>query len=154
MATQNTPFPTSDTPPSTSGTATTGSSSYGGSTGSSGYGGASASGGYGGATPGNLGGGNGGPTAASTDPTMSRVVQGAHDVVDRLAEKAAPVVDKLKSRMSGAGESLRGNADQLSQMQEEWIATARTCVRDHPLASVAVAVAAGMVLSKLMSSSR
>jgi ElaB/YqjD/DUF883 family membrane-anchored ribosome-binding protein len=81
-------------------------------------------------------------------------VQGAHETIDRLAEKAAPAVERLRSGMSGATEKARGGADQLTQMQEEWIATARTCVRDHPLASIGIAVAAGMVLSKLMSSSR
>jgi ElaB/YqjD/DUF883 family membrane-anchored ribosome-binding protein len=82
------------------------------------------------------------------------VVQGAHDTIDRIAEKAAPAVERLRSSMSDATDRARGGADQLTQMQEEWMATARTCVRDHPLASIGIAVAAGMVLCKLMSSSR
>ena len=85
---------------------------------------------------------------------LGRVVQGAHEAVDRIAEKAAPAVEKLRSTMSGATDTMRSSADQLSHMQEEWVATARTTVREHPLAAIAVAVAAGMVLTKLMSSSR
>lgn len=100
-------------------------------------------------------GSNGGVGATgSTDNTVDRVAQSAHQTVDRLAEKAAPAIDKLRTRMSGANESLKAQADQLRQMQGEWTESARACVRENPIASVAVALAAGVLLSKIFSSSR
>ena len=92
-----------------------------------------------------------GSSAGSSDP-MNRVVQGAHQAVDRIAERAAPVVERLKSHMSGASDSMHTSVEQWSAMQDEWVETARTTVREHPIASLAAAVAAGVVLSKLLSS--
>lgn len=103
-------------------------------------------------------GGNGGLGAGSgtstTNPSVDRVAQSAHQTVDRLAEKAAPAIDKLRTTMSGANESLKAQADQLKQMQSEWTESARTAVRENPIAAVAVAVAAGVLISKIFSSSR
>jgi len=91
------------------------------------------------------------PFPTSADKSIERVAQGAHDTVDRVASSAAPAVEKLRTGANQAAEMLRSQADTLNQMQKEWVDDARTCVRDHPLASVAVAVAAGMLLAKLMS---
>jgi ElaB/YqjD/DUF883 family membrane-anchored ribosome-binding protein len=93
-----------------------------------------------------------GGNAASGDKTVERVVQGAHDAVDRIAEKAVPAVEKLRAGVNQAADTLQSQADQLSEMQKQWVESARTCVRDHPFASVAVAVAAGMLLGRLLSS--
>jgi ElaB/YqjD/DUF883 family membrane-anchored ribosome-binding protein len=54
--------------------------------------------------------------------------------------------------MGSATEKLPMSKDELSAMQQEWVASARDVVREHPLASVAVAVAAGVLLSRMMSS--
>jgi ElaB/YqjD/DUF883 family membrane-anchored ribosome-binding protein len=83
---------------------------------------------------------------------MDRMVQSAHEAVDRLAEKAGPALEKLRSTMGSATEKLPMSKDELSAMQQEWVASARDVVREHPLASVAVAVAAGVLLSRMMSS--
>lgn len=150
---QGNPFPTSDSPAGSTG----GSGSLSGSSGGLGGSGTGSSGSTGGSSFGeNAGyGGSAGTSsyAGSTgrDETMSRVVQGAHQAVDRLAEKATPVVERLKGTLSGATQSLHSGTDQLSAMQEEWVETARTTVREHPIASVLTAVAAGVLLSKLMS---
>jgi ElaB/YqjD/DUF883 family membrane-anchored ribosome-binding protein len=83
---------------------------------------------------------------------MDRVVQSAHEAVDRMADRAGPAVERLRSGVNQAADVLQSRADELNEIQKEWIDSARACVRDHPLASVAVALAAGMVLSKLLSS--
>ena len=80
---------------------------------------------------------------------MERVVQSAHQAVDTLAAKAAPLVDRFSSKMDGASGQMHDRADQLTAMQEEWVESARTTVREHPLASLAAAVAVGMLLSRL-----
>lgn len=100
--------------------------------------------------------GNGGIASAANaaDNTVDRLAQSAHQTVDRLAEKAGPAIDKLRSRMNGANESLKAQADQLKNLQGEWTDSARAAVREHPIAAVAVAVAAGVLISKIFSSSR
>jgi ElaB/YqjD/DUF883 family membrane-anchored ribosome-binding protein len=80
---------------------------------------------------------------------MDRVVQSAHQAVDTLAAKAAPLVDRLGSQLDGANTSMHERTDQLAAMQEEWVESARATVREHPLASLAAAVAVGMLLSRL-----
>jgi ElaB/YqjD/DUF883 family membrane-anchored ribosome-binding protein len=88
------------------------------------------------------------PTA---DRTMERVAQTAHQAVDRIADSAAPAVEKLRSGVDQAADVLHTQVDKLSDMQKEWVDAARTAVRDHPLASVAIGVAAGMLLTRLLS---
>ena len=93
-----------------------------------------------------------GSAAMSADRTLERLVQGAHQAVDSLAAKAGPAVERLKSSMGTASESMQQRADQLNAMQEEWIESARATVREHPIASLAAAVAVGMLISRLTSS--
>jgi ElaB/YqjD/DUF883 family membrane-anchored ribosome-binding protein len=150
----STPYPTSDTPRSggstdngmsrPASTSTTGSGGYTGSSGSSGgYTGSS------GSSSGSSGGYSG-----SSDDTLSRVKQTAHDTVDRLADKAGPAIERMKSSMSGMSDSMHARGEHLAEMQEQWMESCRTTVREHPLAAIGIAVVAGMVLSKMLSSSR
>lgn len=83
---------------------------------------------------------------------MDRVVRGAHEAVDRLADKARPAVERMQGSVSGAADSMHTRADQLGELQEEWMESCRSAVREHPIASIGVAVFAGMLLSKMLSS--
>jgi ElaB/YqjD/DUF883 family membrane-anchored ribosome-binding protein len=130
----STPYPTSDAP-RTPGSTDNGLSRPASSTGTAGS---------------SLGGS--GYTTSSSDDTIARVKQTAHDTVDRLADKAAPAIERVKSSMSGMSDSMHARGEQLAEMQEQWMESARTTVREHPLAAVGVAVVAGMVLSKMLSS--
>ena len=82
-------------------------------------------------------------TAAAAEKVVDRAAQSAHDLVDRVADKAGPAVDR-------ASQALRSGADDLCELQERWMEASRDCVRDHPLVSIGVALAAGMLLSRLM----
>jgi ElaB/YqjD/DUF883 family membrane-anchored ribosome-binding protein len=88
-------------------------------------------------------------TSGTSDDVMNRVVQGAHEAVDRVAEKAGPAVERIRSGVSGAAESLHTHAEEFGALQEQWMQSARSCVREHPLATVAVAVAVGVLLSRI-----
>jgi hypothetical protein len=76
---------------------------------------------------------------------MSRVVSGAHHTIDRLAESAAPHVDRLQHM----GDDVHQHADHLRQVGDEWTQSMRTAVRDHPLAAVAVALALGVLIARV-----
>ncbi len=67
-----------------------------------------------------------------------------------VAEKAVPAVERLRSGVSEASERLQARADQLGQLQERWVEDSRNYVREHPFTSVAAALAAGMLLARLL----
>jgi ElaB/YqjD/DUF883 family membrane-anchored ribosome-binding protein len=74
-------------------------------------------------------------TKRSAETNVDRLTQSAHDAVD----KAASVASTYAERFSSKGE-------QLMQMQEDWVATARDYVRENPLQALGIAVAAGYLL--------
>lgn len=80
---------------------------------------------------------------------LSRVVKGAHEAIDRLAETAAPAVYKLEDTVGTANVSMRSRADQAREVGDEWADSLRTTVRDNPLAAVAAAVALGVLIARL-----
>lgn len=74
-------------------------------------------------------------TKRSTEGTIDRMSQSAHDAVD----KAASVAGAYADRFSAKGE-------QLMEMRDDWMGTARDFVREKPLQALAIAVAAGYLL--------
>ena len=80
---------------------------------------------------------------------LSRVVKGAHEAIDRLAETAAPHVHRLEDSVGTAGVSMRTRADQAREVGDEWAESLRNTVRENPLAAVATAVALGVLVARL-----
>ena len=91
--------------------------------------------------------------AERTLSTVDRAAQSAHDAIDRLAAKAGPAVEKLRASTTSASETLRSKADQFGELEEQWLENARGYVRENPLTALAIGVLAGVLLSKLTSSS-
>ena len=90
--------------------------------------------------------------AAVERDVMRRVVQGAHEAVDRIADKAIPAVERLRGSYNDAADSLKQRADQAVDLKDEWTESLRTAVREHPLAAIGTALALGVLLAKLTSS--
>lgn len=65
---------------------------------------------------------------------MNRVVQSAHDTIDRLADSAAPTVAQLS---------------ELRLTRDEWSRSLRDTVRSKPLVSVAAALALGALIARI-----
>ena len=82
---------------------------------------------------------------------FARVVQGAHETVDRLAETAAPHVQRLTEGVEHASETLSARADQARDVGDEWAESLRTTVRENPLAAIATALVAGVLIARLTS---
>ena len=70
--------------------------------------------------------------STATHRQIDQVSDGAHRVVDQFGEKA----------------------DELMEMKEDWVEAARGYVRDHPVAALGVALAAGYVLSAILRGGR
>ena len=90
--------------------------------------------------------------AAVERDVMRRVVQGAHEAVDRIADKAIPAVERLKETYNDATDTLKQRADQAVDLKDEWTESLRMAVREHPLAAIGTALALGVLLAKLTSS--
>lgn len=80
---------------------------------------------------------------------LKQAVQGAHDTIDRLADSAAPAVRQLGESVSAAGVTLQAKSDRWRETRHEWAEGVRTTVRGDPLASVAAALALGIVIARI-----
>ena len=81
------------------------------------------------------------PAAPVGDGLIKRVTQGAHDAVDDFAAKVSSLTD-----------GLQGGIDKVGDTRDEWIASARDAIRQHPFAAVAGALVVGAALLSLRSS--
>jgi ElaB/YqjD/DUF883 family membrane-anchored ribosome-binding protein len=86
--------------------------------------------------------------------TVDRAAQTAHEAIDRVAAKAGPALEKMRASVSGTTDTLRAKADQLGELQDQWLNQTRDYVRENPLTAVAIGVVVGAVLARLASSSR
>ena len=89
-----------------------------------------------------------GPDGGSAD-LLQRVVQGAHQTIDRMADTAAPHVQRMQDNMTSAGDMLNHRGDQVRELGDEWAESLRTTVRENPLAAVAAAMALGLLVARI-----
>lgn len=94
------------------------------------------------------------PRDRDGDDLLVRATAGAHEAVDRFADKAAPAVHKLGTGVTHASEALREGAHRAREIGDEWRQSLRGSVRDQPLTSVMVAMGAGWLIGRLMRPSR
>ena len=80
-------------------------------------------------------------TTASQKQQVDRLSQTAHQAVDRASQAAASVADRMSEKY-----------EELYAMQEDWVQAGREYVREHPVAAIGMALAAGYLLSMLMRS--
>jgi ElaB/YqjD/DUF883 family membrane-anchored ribosome-binding protein len=86
---------------------------------------------------------------SSSGELMSRVVQGAHQAIDRLAGRAAPHVDRLEEKLAGADQALHERADQLREVGEGYVSNLRDSVRQNPLTAVGAALVLGLLIARI-----
>lgn len=80
---------------------------------------------------------------------LNHAVQGAHDAIDRAADRAVPAVRQLGERASATGEAIQATTDQLRDTRDEWVERVRTRVRGNPLATMVAAVVLGAVIARI-----
>jgi len=73
------------------------------------------------------------------------------ETVDKAASSAHEAVDKIASATNQASEALSEKANQLKNTEHQLVENCRTYVRDNPITSLGIAVAAGFLLSRLLS---
>jgi len=78
--------------------------------------------------------------AARASEKLSNITGAAQDTVDRWSSAASQAASRLGQR-----------GEELWDMRGEAADTARTYMREHPLAAIGIAVAVGLILSRLLS---
>ena len=80
---------------------------------------------------------------------LKTAVHGAHDTIDRFAERAEPVVQQLGERLSAAEEAVVAKTAQLRETRDAWVESLRCTVRDNPLSAIAAAIAVGALVARI-----
>lgn len=87
--------------------------------------------------------------AQAGDDFVKRLVEGAHAAIDKLADAAGPTVDRIASALSNPSAKASNLLGQAGDKKDAWVSDVRDIVREHPIAAIAVALAAGAVYVRL-----
>lgn len=74
------------------------------------------------------------------------------ETIDKLSNSAHEAFDKIADVTSQTAEALGEKGEQLLNAEQRLIKSCRGYVRDNPMASLGIAVAAGLLLSRLLRS--
>lgn len=84
------------------------------------------------------------------EPSSSR--GGSEQNVERASSSAHEAVDRIAQSASAYAERFGEKAEEWLEMKDNWVEGARDYVREHPVAALGIAVAAGYILSMIMRS--
>ena len=77
---------------------------------------------------------------------------GTQKQIDRVGDSAHQYVDRAASVAADAAQRFGDKADEWMELKDTWVEGARDYVREHPVAALGIAAAAGYLLSMLMRS--
>ena len=80
------------------------------------------------------------------EPTSTR---SGTDHVERASSSAHEAVDRVAQTASAYAERFGEQAEALLEMKDNWVEGAREYVREHPIAALGMAAAAGYILHML-----
>lgn len=73
------------------------------------------------------------------------------ETIDKATQSAHETVDKIAHATNQAAETLNEKGEQLKNAEQRWVENCRTYIRENPVTSLGIAVAAGFLLSRLLS---
>lgn len=92
-------------------------------------------------------------TASQAHQTVDDIARKATDkagpAIDKVARAAHQTVDKVAQAAHPAAEWIGGSAERLKQTQDQVVAGARDYVRERPLITLGLALAAGYLIGRL-----
>jgi ElaB/YqjD/DUF883 family membrane-anchored ribosome-binding protein len=77
-------------------------------------------------------------TRGSAEQGIERASSTAHETVDRVTQTASAYAERLGEK-----------AEEWLEMKDDWVEGARDYVREHPIAALGIAAAAGYLLHML-----
>lgn len=95
---------------------------------------------------------NGGDAAMQKlDRRVDETADHAHERIDQVSNAARPMVDKLAGRAHNAVDKLESKSEEWLAAEQEMLGEVQAYVRDKPLQALAIAVAGGFLLSRIIS---
>jgi ElaB/YqjD/DUF883 family membrane-anchored ribosome-binding protein len=91
------------------------------------------------------------PGAAGIGRIAGNIAERAPAALDRLTETAQHTMERVTQAASQAAARLGERGDELLALQGRALNTARSYAREHPVATVAIALAIGLLISRLTS---
>jgi ElaB/YqjD/DUF883 family membrane-anchored ribosome-binding protein len=91
------------------------------------------------------------PSATTTGRYAENIAERATDRLGRLSETAQQTMDRVTDAASQAANRLSERGQELWEMRGEAVDTARSYVRQHPIATIGIAIAIGLLISRLTS---
>jgi ElaB/YqjD/DUF883 family membrane-anchored ribosome-binding protein len=73
------------------------------------------------------------------------------ETIDKAANSAHEAYDKIADAANQAAEALGEKGEQLKNAEQQMMEDCRVYVRDNPITSLGIAVAAGFLLSRVLS---
>lgn len=89
------------------------------------------------------------PFPSSTDDMVGKIADSTHDIVDQVAQKTRPAVNQLRDAAGNAVDTLAEKAVNLQKMERKMLFEMVDTIRTHPFASIAAALACGMMIGRL-----
>lgn len=71
------------------------------------------------------------------------------ETIDKLSSAAEEAAEKIASATSQATDVLGEKGEQLKDLEEQLMEDARDYIREHPITSMGIALAAGFMLSQI-----
>jgi ElaB/YqjD/DUF883 family membrane-anchored ribosome-binding protein len=81
--------------------------------------------------------------------TIDKLSSTADEAAEKIASAAEEAAKKIASATSQATEMLGEKGEQLKEIEEKLVEDARDYIREHPISSMGIALAAGFMLSQL-----
>jgi ElaB/YqjD/DUF883 family membrane-anchored ribosome-binding protein len=89
------------------------------------------------------------PSAASTGRRAENLADKAAESLGRLSESAQQTMNRVTDAASQAANRVSERGQELWEMRGEAVDTARSYVREHPIATIGIAIAIGLLISRL-----
>jgi ElaB/YqjD/DUF883 family membrane-anchored ribosome-binding protein len=77
-------------------------------------------------------------TTRNMDRNIDRLAQGAHQAVDRATSMASSMTERVGQK-----------GEELMELKDNWVEGAAEYVREHPIAALGIAAAAGYLFSMI-----
>lgn len=88
--------------------------------------------------------------AAASHETTDRLATAAHAAVDRAADTLRPAEERARAAAAEAGVRAHDAADRARSEGEKLVASLKDYTSQHPIASLGIAFAAGVVLASII----
>jgi ElaB/YqjD/DUF883 family membrane-anchored ribosome-binding protein len=92
-----------------------------------------------------------GSSAIGASPTTEHVAEAAHEAIDRVADKGAKAEQRIREKAAAGEQQLREKTAEARATTERAVDQFRQYTQENPIAAAAIAFAAGLVVSRILS---